>query len=50
MKGLLGFIVFALVTWIFWMSWHWLRNPDRPNLIGRRRRRLTKKDKTKTLD
>lgn len=26
MKGALGLLALALVVWVFWMSWEWLRN------------------------
>jgi len=29
MKGALGLLAIAVVVWAFWMSWEWLRNPNR---------------------
>ena len=26
-------LIGALVVWVFWMSWQWLRNPDKPGIF-----------------
>jgi hypothetical protein len=31
MRGALGLIAIAAVIWAFWMTWEWLRNPERKN-------------------
>lgn len=33
MKGALGLIAAAAVIWIFWMTFEWLRNPNRKNKL-----------------
>ena len=32
MKGALGLIAIALVVWVFWMSWEWLRNRKKKDI------------------
>lgn len=29
MRGMLMFVIFCTVVWIFWMSWQWLRNKNK---------------------
>jgi len=29
MKGIAMLLVISLISWGFWMSWQWLRNPKR---------------------
>ena len=42
MKGALGLIAIAIVVWGFWMTWEWLRNPER--LERKRKRREAKRN------
>lgn len=37
LKGTISLLLIAVVVWIFWMTYHWLRNPE--NRISNRKSR-----------